>query len=236
MLQAALFELEGVLVDTHATRREALCRALADDGVHLAPDRFDAWLAGLPVEQAVAEAVRRLTAEQPAAAALDETARELIALRAERAAAGRLAAGASLAPGVRATLDALAGSMRLALVTRARRREVDAVLALSGLEAHFSTVVTADDVRSPKPAPDGHRAALARLARYEVGPSGVVAFEDARPGVDAARAAAVRVVLVAAAADTQTPTTHGAVARLSSIAGLTPRSLAALLDLAPALT
>jgi beta-phosphoglucomutase-like phosphatase (HAD superfamily) len=64
----------------------------------------------------------------------------------------------------------------------------------------------------------------------------VVAFEDAQPGVDAARAAAVRVVLVAAAVHPDPPVADGAAARLSSIAGLTPRSLAALLDLAPALT
>ena len=231
MLQAALFELEGVLVDTLATRREALCRALADDGVHLTPERFDAWCAGLPVAHAVAEAVRRLAAEQPSAAVLDDTARDLVALRAGRAAAGRFATGASLAPGVRATLDVLAGSLRLALVTRAGRGEVDTVLALSGLEAHFSCVVTADDVRTPKPAPDAYRRALGRLARHGVTPSGTVAFEDASPGVVAARAAGVRVVRVAPASDARSP--DGADARLPSIAGLTPRSLAALLDLAP---
>jgi HAD superfamily hydrolase (TIGR01509 family) len=234
MLQAALFELEGVLVDTHATRREALCGALADDGVELAPDRFDAWCAGLPVELAVAAAVRRLAPEQPAAAALDDTARELVVLRAERSAVGRLAAGASLVPGVRATLDVLAGTLRLALVTRARRREVEAVLALSGLEAHFSSVVTADDARTPKPSPDAHRAALARLARHGVTPSGAVGFEDAAPGVVAARAAGVRVVLVAPASEASP--SDGFDARLPTIAGLTPRSLAALLDLAPAQT
>jgi HAD superfamily hydrolase (TIGR01509 family) len=248
MLQAALFELEGVLVDTHAARREALGRALADDGVFLAPDRFDAWCAGLPVDRAVDEALRRLAPENPAAAALDDTARELVARRAERAVSDRLAAGVSLAPGARAALDALGGALRLGLVTRARRRDVDGVLALAGLDGHFACVVTADDVRDAKPAPDGYRAALARLARRGVdSPAAVVAFEDAAPGVAAARAAGVRIVRVSPAdavdadaavrrAEARLADVRTADARLSSLSGLTPRSLAALLDLAPALT
>ncbi|MDF1504477.1 HAD-IA family hydrolase, partial [Roseisolibacter sp. H3M3-2] len=152
-----------------------------------------------------------------------------------------LAAGVSLAPGVRATLGALGGTLRLGLVTRARRREVDGVLALAGLEAHFACVVTADDVRVPKPAPDGYRAALARLAaRGGVDPARTVAFEDAAAGVAAARGAGLRVVRVAPLApppvassaqrDAEAPTPD---ARLATLAGLTPGSLAVLLDLAP---
>jgi HAD superfamily hydrolase (TIGR01509 family) len=239
MLQAALFELEGVLVDTRAARREALRRALADDGVLLAPEQDVAWCAGLPTEPAVAEALRRLAPGSPTIAALDDTARELIARRADRDAAATLATGASLVPGARATLDALAGSLRLGLVTRAGRRETDALLALAGLEAHFACVVTADDVRSPKPSADGYRAALSRLARRGVDlPTAVVAFEDAPTGIAAARAAGVRVVRVTtsdAAGDTAGDDVGGD-ARIAAVAGLTPRSLSALLDLAPALT
>lgn len=237
MLQAALFELEGVLVDTHAARRDALRRALADDGVTLTPAAYDAWCAGLPADDAAAVALSRLAATSDAARALDDTARELMARRAERAFASHLAAGATLAPGARAALDALAGALRLGLVTRARRREVDGVLALAGLEAHFACIVTADDVRSPRPAPDGHRLALARLAaRGGATASATVAFEDDALGVAAARAAGLRTVRVASSAHRASDDdARGASpdARLATLAGLTPGSLAALLDLAP---
>jgi beta-phosphoglucomutase-like phosphatase (HAD superfamily) len=116
------------------------------------------------------------------------------------------------------------------------------VLALAGLEAHFACVVTADDVPAPKPAPDGYRLALARLARRGgAAPAATVAFEGDAAGVAAARAARVRVVQVehlASSAQRAAPR-RGATApdaRLATVAGLTPGSLAALLDLAPART
>lgn len=238
MLEALLFELEGVLVETHGVRRDALRAALADDHVTLPPPVFDACCAGLPVDAAAAAAVACLAATDAAARALDDTAVELAARRAERHAAARLAAGATLRPGAREALDALAGALRLGLVTRAARRETEAMLALAGLDAHFACVVTADDVRAPKPAADAHRAALDRLARRRpLAPRAVVAFEDAAPGVAAARAAGVRVVRIAApgGASADAAPDDGADGRLASLRGLTPGSLAALLDLAPAL-
>jgi HAD superfamily hydrolase (TIGR01509 family) len=238
MLQAALFELEGVLVDTHAVRRDALRRALADDGVTLTPAQYDAWCAGLRPDDAAGVAVQLLAPASDAARALDDTAVELIARRAERGFATALAAGVTLTPGAREALDAMAGALRLGLVTRARRREVDGVLALAGLEAHFACVVTADDVRTPRPAPDAHRLALARLAaRGGALPAATVAFEDDALGVAAARAAGLRTVRVASSAhDASQADARGALpeARLSTLVGLTPGSLAALLDLAPA--
>ncbi|MGZ9194406.1 MAG: HAD family hydrolase [Gemmatirosa sp.] len=238
MLQAALFELEGVLVDTHAMRRDALRRALADEGVALTPGQYDAWCTGLSPDDAAAEAVRRLAPTTDAARALDDTARELVARRAERTFSTGLAADMTLTPGARAALDAMAGMLRLGLVTRARRREVDGVLALAGLEAHFACIVTADDVRVPRPAPDAHRLALARLAaRGGAAPAATVAFENDALGVAAARAAGVRTVRVASSAHrTSEADGRGASpdAWIATLAGLTPSSLAALLDLAPA--
>jgi HAD superfamily hydrolase (TIGR01509 family) len=243
MLQAALFELEDVLVETGGARRAALAEALAAEGVTLAPDALAACAAGRAPEDAVAAAVRALAPAVPALAALDATAQELVARRAERAFERSLAAGVTLAPGVGAALDALAGALRLGVVTRARRRDAHALLAAAGLEAHFACVVTTDDVRVPKPAPEGYRAALARLAARSapraIDAAQIVAFEDAAPGVAAARAAGLRVVRVASSAqradacgaEGPPPTPD---AWLAALAGLTPGSLAALLDLVPA--
>jgi HAD superfamily hydrolase (TIGR01509 family) len=238
MLQAALFELEGVLVDTHAVRRDALRRALADDGVTLTSAQYDAWCAGLRPDDAAAVALQRLAPSSEAARALDDTALALVVLRAERAFTAGLAAGVTLMPGARDTLDALAGGLRLGLVTRLRRREVDGVLALAGLEAHFAGVVTGDDVRAPRPAPDAHRTALARLAaRGGAEPAATVAFEADALGVAAARAAGLRAVRVASSAHvTPEADARGAPpdAWIATLAGLTPGALAALLDHAPA--
>jgi HAD superfamily hydrolase (TIGR01509 family) len=52
----------------------------------------------------------------------------------------------------------------------------------------FDAVVTADDVAQPKPAPDGYRLALNRLAQA---PSHALAIEDTDEGIQAARAAGI---------------------------------------------
>jgi HAD superfamily hydrolase (TIGR01509 family) len=245
MLAAACLELEGVLLEARAARRAALQRSLAVDGVALADDEFERWCDGLPTAAAVDRAVQqRAAAGDAAASAMDATARELAALRAERGFEAQVAAGVTLVPGAREAAEALAVRLRLAVVTRAGRAVTDRVLAAAGLEGLFAAVVTADDVRAPKPDPAGHQLALARLARRAgaLEPRTVAALEDAAPGVIAARAAGLRAVLVtpgpsAAPSAHAVPGTASAApadARLSSVAGLTPLGLAAALDLVPA--
>jgi sugar-phosphatase len=111
-------------------------------------------------------------------------------------------------------------------VTRASRRVVEFVLRLAGLTAVFECVVCADDVAAGKPDPEGHRIALARLARKRPGArSRSLAREDARRGVRAARAAGTR---VAAVGSVPAHSALAADAYIQSLEGHTLSSLARL--------
>ncbi|MDF1505736.1 hypothetical protein, partial [Roseisolibacter sp. H3M3-2] len=90
-LQAALFELENVLVETRAARAAALADAFGAEAGPLTSDALAA-LADGDADSVVAAAADAL------APALDATARELVARRAELAGGRALAAGVSLAP------------------------------------------------------------------------------------------------------------------------------------------
>jgi HAD superfamily hydrolase (TIGR01509 family) len=104
-----------------------------------------------------------------------------------------LAASLAPSPGV---ADALAEQrLRAALVSSSSRADVELLVRGSPLEPLLEVVVTGDDVAAPKPAPDGYLLALRRLG---VPPAGCVAVEDSRCGVEAAVAAGLRVVAVAA--------------------------------------
>jgi HAD superfamily hydrolase (TIGR01509 family) len=200
-------------------RREALARALADEG--LSPDaRTLDTVAALPTRAAAATAVAR------ARRGGDDTAVELATLRAERHFAALIGKGVSLAPGARELLGAAAGVARLGLVTRASRREVEFVLALAGLDGAFECIVAAEDVASPKPSPEGYRRALERLARRRAAPpAGALALEDAAAGVRAARAAGVACVAVGPFAAYEALEADAAV---PSLAGHSLSTLAAL--------
>jgi len=100
-----------------------------------------------------------------------------------------------------AFVHAAAARLPLAIASGAFRREIEYVLAASGLEAHFAVVVPIDDVRSGKPHPEGFERALAGLNATlaqdaPIEPAEVVAVEDATAGARAARAAGMRVAAI----------------------------------------
>ena len=190
MIGAVLLELDGVLAETGAMRRDALVGALAAEGVALSAGEYEERCAGLPLPAAVRAA---LAARGRSA---DETLADLVRLRAERGFAALAARGVSLAPGAREFLRAAASRTRLALVTRATRREADLVLAFADARDLFECVVAAEDA-APKPAPAPYERALERLARRRpVARSAAVALEDSLSGVRSARAAGLACVAV----------------------------------------
>lgn len=70
----------------------------------------------------------------------------------------------TLYPGTRETLAELqARGFTLALCTSRSNNSLNALLQVLGIRAHFSAIVTNEDVSHPKPAPDIALLALARL-------------------------------------------------------------------------
>jgi beta-phosphoglucomutase-like phosphatase (HAD superfamily) len=135
MLDAVLLEWEGVLADTSVARREALLRALADEGVQYEDLEADPALA------------------------------DLVALRATRAFAERIGKGLVLLPGAREFVERVQLASRVCIVTSATRAETDFVLRLAGLDAAVSTVVSRDDMLEGAAAYERAIGQLARVRR-----------------------------------------------------------------------
>jgi beta-phosphoglucomutase-like phosphatase (HAD superfamily) len=194
MVDVVLLELEGVVFDTRALRRASLRHALAAHGIPLAPE------AELDVAMPVNASV--LSALSDAGVPHDDVVADLIERDAERRFTEQLSvAGIALQAGVRQFVDRAVGDARLAVVTRTRRTDADALLHLSGFDAAFASVVTSDDTLDAKPSPAGIRLALDRLAKLRaISSAAVIALEDGAVGIRAARAAGVRCVSVGAIA------------------------------------
>lgn len=191
MLDALMLELEGVVVETHAARLDALQRALADDGVGSLPDAASDAVRGLPPRDAAAAVVALLGLTR------DPTALDIVGLRADRYLTERLSQGVTLREGARVLITIAQARSRLALVTRAGRATVDLVLGLSGLHDAFEVIVCGDDVLDNKPAPESYGRAMTRLqGRRPLSRDRVLALEDSRPGIVAARAAGLRCLAV----------------------------------------
>ncbi|MBN2472044.1 MAG: HAD family hydrolase [Anaerolineae bacterium] len=187
MLQALIFDFDGLIMDTETPVLQSWQALYADYGQELpvsewlkcigaeyGPDTFDpfAYLEARvdgPLDWEALQARRR--------------AREL-----------EIVAGLAPLPGVTALLDdAQAHGIRLAIGSSSPHKWVDAHLARLGLLDRFEVVICADDVAQVKPAPDLFLKAAGAL---DVPVSGAVVLEDSPHGIQAARTAGIFSVAV----------------------------------------
>ena len=83
------------------------------------------------------------------------------------------------------------GTVPMAVGSNGVRRNVEATLIATRLRPLFYTIVTAGEVKRPKPAPDVY---LEAADRMRVKPERVVVFEDSNEGLEAAHRAGMRAV------------------------------------------
>jgi beta-phosphoglucomutase len=191
-LRAAVFDFDGVIVDSEPLHFGSLRDALAGDGVLITREEY--W--GLYLAYDDREAIR-VALEHHGQAATPE--------RVTRIADAKVARFAALIPeipvfeGARELVRALAAEMPVAIASGARHDELEAILGGLGLRDAFSAIVGAEDAPRTKPDPAPYLEAARQLSRQAPGlaPGECVAFEDSVPGIAAAVSAGMRVVGVA---------------------------------------
>jgi HAD superfamily hydrolase (TIGR01509 family) len=187
VIRGFLFDLDGTLVDSERETGEAMARAL-QRGLGITIEQYDrdfiigrSWVA---IYDSLKSRYPQLTwnrAETIARTAMlrDEVFAEL---------------GITVLPGAREVL-AWTKAYPRAVVTGSSRTEVTQVLPLIGPEAHFETIVAAEDVPRSKPHPDGYHKAIAELG---LAPHQCLVIEDSEAGIEAGRSAGCLVVGVRA--------------------------------------
>jgi HAD superfamily hydrolase (TIGR01509 family) len=182
-LQAVLFDLDGLLVDSEPLWFEVERMVMARlGGQWSAADQ--AALIGGSLDRTVSYLLAK--AERPASR--PEVARWLLDEMTEL----MLTRGLPVRPGARVLLAEVAGAgIPHALVTSSARQIMRAALAVTGLR--FPVTVCGEDVSYTKPDPEPYLLAAARLG---VSPAGCVVLEDSPNGVAAALAAGCQVIAV----------------------------------------
>jgi HAD superfamily hydrolase (TIGR01509 family) len=217
---AVLFDFNGVLVDDEDVHFEAFRRTLAAVDLTIDHHVYRRYLGYDDRGTIVA-----LLAHYGRAGSVDEAA--LVRAVADKQEVYARLAGQHprLGFGARALVQALrAAGARLAIVSGARRAEIDAVLDAAALRGSFDAVVAAEDVTRGKPDPEGYRLARAQLEAAAGAPLDAVAIEDAPAGLRAALSAGLRSVGLA----TTCPAAEldGADEIVASLADLDPSRLA----------
>jgi beta-phosphoglucomutase-like phosphatase (HAD superfamily) len=199
-LQALIWDVDGTLAETERDgHRVAFNRAFEDEGL---PWHWDvATYGGLLKVTGGKERMRHWWhGLDPAAASrpdADERIRRLHARKTEHYADLVRAGAVTLRPGVHGLLDeARAGGLTLAIATTTTEANVHELLRATLGDAAlgwFAVIGAGDVVARKKPAPDIYAWVLQRLG---LAPGACVAIEDSAPGVAAAQAAGVPVLLV----------------------------------------
>jgi HAD superfamily hydrolase (TIGR01509 family) len=181
VVQAVVFDLDGVLVDSErdwdSARRDA---AQAGGG------RWHAQATTDMIGMSAPEWSTYMHDELGVNAEPEEINRQVVARMLER-----VADGPPLLPGAAGAVETLAARWPLAVASSANRPVIDAVLEASGLARFFAATVSSEEVARGKPAPDVYLAAARAL---NADPAAVVAIEDSANGIRSAAAAGMAVV------------------------------------------
>lgn len=183
VIRGLFFDMDGTLADTHVAGSLAYQRALADEGHNVALERVSAAVrAGRGSSEFLRELAPSADADQVGriqAKKHDHYAKLM----------DRVTFNARLI----AFLASMKSNHKILLVTHAKKKNVDLVLAAAGLTDAFDHIVTYEDAGAHKPNPAGYLRAL-ELAQLD--PHEVIAFEDSPAGAEAARAAGIAVIMV----------------------------------------
>ena len=183
MVDAVIFDLDGVIVDSEPVWEVVRRKYVADHGGRWQPDtqqRLMGMSTGEWAEYLSGELGVGVPPERVATEVVDEMAR-------------RYLDHLPLIPGTDEVVRRLARRWPLGLASSSPQRLIEATLEAAGLTGEFKAALSSEAVARGKPAPDVY---LAVAGRMGIDPTRIVAVEDSSNGVRSADAAGMRVVAV----------------------------------------
>lgn len=181
LVQAVVFDLDGVLVESEQIWDEVRRGLAAEHGLRWPSDATRA-MQGMSTDEwstYLTDVVRLPGSRQEAAAnVIDQVA-------------ARYRESLPLLPGAREVVARLGGRWPLGLASSSPRRLIDAVLESAGLADWFVANVSTEEVGAGKPSPEVY---LEVARRLDVSPERTVAIEDSSNGLRSAARAGLRLI------------------------------------------
>jgi len=183
MIQAVVFDLDGVLIDSESVWDEVREAYVREEGGSWRPEAQSTMM-GMSSSEWTAYLQDDLgVTKSPAAINAD------IVERMQR----RYEQHLPLLPGAQDAVARIAARWPLALASSSNRPIIETVLEAAGLRSHFGVVLSSEEVARGKPSPDVYLEAVRRLG---VAPADAAGIEDSSNGLRAAHAAGLHVIAV----------------------------------------
>ncbi len=183
MLQAVVFDMDGLLVDSEPCWYQARRDMAAAVGKEWNEEDVRACM-GVSTLEWVAYMIKRLDLDLSPAQVQQQMLDRLLALYQVRI---------PFLPGSVQAVQLAAAHFPTALASGSHQSLIDAVLRDPRLQGKFQVVVCSDDVPAGKPAPDVY---LETAKQLELKPEDCVCLEDSGNGILAGCAAGMRVIAV----------------------------------------
>jgi HAD superfamily hydrolase (TIGR01509 family) len=183
VIQAVVFDLDGVLIDSERLWDQARREVTAQHNGCWSPEATTAMQGMSSTEWS--RYLRDSLGVQLSPEAISDLVVANLLDQYER--------GLPLLPGAIETVRRIGRRWPLGLASSANREVIDKVLALAGLKDAFAATVSSEEVPRGKPAPDVYLEAARRLGQP---PRACAAVEDSANGIRSALAAGMRVVAI----------------------------------------
>ncbi|WP_035051897.1 HAD family hydrolase [Andreprevotia chitinilytica] len=183
-IHAALFDMDGLMLDTERIACQAWHDAAAELGYDV-PAEVVLGMVGMHSSKVEAWLKSQLGDDAPVTLLREATHERYLQLT-----DGPI----PLKPGLIELLDWLAAQgLPIGVATSTRRSIAEHHLKAAGIWPRFAFAVCGDEIEHPKPAPDIY---LKAAGQHGIAPESCVVFEDSNFGVRAAHSAGCRVIMV----------------------------------------
>jgi HAD superfamily hydrolase (TIGR01509 family) len=183
LIEAVVFDLDGVLVDSEQVWDEVRRKYVIEKGGRWT-DRAQRDMMGMSSVEWSRYVAEELGVDEPP----EQISKDI---------AGRVGdvycEALPLLPGAREAVERLAERWPLAIASSSNREIIDLVLDTGDLGPFFKTTVSSEEVGAGKPAPDVYLEAARRLG---IDASACAAIEDSHNGIRSAKAAGMRVIAI----------------------------------------
>ncbi|MCK6580249.1 MAG: HAD family phosphatase [Anaerolineae bacterium] len=182
-IDAVIFDMDGVLVDSEQYWWEARVEFAAERGLQWTME-FQRLAMGRSTVEWAQVMQERLHLDMALEAIMDDVIGRV---------SGKLSTRFPALPGALEAVHTAAQGYPVALASGSPTRVIQSVMAITGLDRIFQTVVYGDDMAHGKPAPDIYFETARRLG---VDPAHCLGIEDSGNGVRALHAAGMKIVAV----------------------------------------